>query len=300
MKNKKNKSFFVSIVVPIIGYKTIPSYLCKSLLTLFYPKNRIEILFVKLHSQKITLPPLGIRTMFVNSKRLIGYSEALNLGARNAKGELIFLINPDIRLDKNVLLRLVEYFYKGTTTGVVGPVVFQLRKPKKISPYDLPVLFKKNFGKMTPFSPEQIKKIKSPYEVDWLSGCALMFSKNTWMRLGGFEEKFFIYWEDADFCMRAKEKGRRVVIVPDAKVWHEGSVYMRSQNFKKVYYLVRNGKYFTQRHAGFLGVIFLHFNNALIMTSKIMQLILIPNSRLESTAVLSGIIDFYRGKRGMR
>lgn len=290
---------FVSIVIPIIGYTSIPQYLMKSLLTLSYPKNRLEILFVKLTSQRIQLPSLGVKATRINSREIIGYSQAVNLGVRKGRGEFIFLINPDIRLDRNVLTKLIAYVCSHPAIGVVGPVVFQLKKPKKISPYDLPGIdFHKHYDRITPMAIQDIANLKNPYHVDWLSGCALLFSRRVWLKLGGFEEKLFIYWEDADFCMRAKEERLRVVLVPDARVWHEGSAYMSSQNLHKIYYIVRNGSYFVQRHSGLLGGVLFHANNLLMIAIKAARFSLQPSQRAEAYVYLLGIIDFYRGRWG--
>lgn len=297
-----NKTYpFVAIVIPIVGYKNIPSYLLESIISLIYPKNKLEILFVKLISQRVLLPRLGIKTTCINSKKIIGYSQAVNLGVRKSIGELIFLMNPDIRLDRNVLLNLVDEIRFDNYARVVGPVIYQLKNQKEISPYDLPVVnFKRTHGKMNPLSTKYIARLKKPREVDWLSGCALLFPRKIWKELGGFEGKLFIYWEDADFCMRAKEKGMRVVLVPQARVWHEGSAFMRSQSISKMYYLVRNGNYFFHRHTGLLGKVFLHRNNLLLIIIKVVRFVLQPGKRQESYVYLCGVFDFYRGKWGRR
>lgn len=295
-----NKLFpYVSIVIPIIGYKNISSYLVDSLRTLKYQKNRLEVLFVRVVSQNIQLPSLGIKVKFVNSQGTIGYSQAANVGIREGMGEYIFLINPDVLLDRNVLQEMINFFFHNSKVAIVGPIVFKFTNPEKISPYDLPgIKFNRWFGKIVPMAEDQILNLKTPHNVDWLSGCALLFSRKVWFTLGGFEEKLFIYWEDADFCMRAKEKGLKVVLVPQARVWHKGSAYMSSQNFSKIYYIVRNGSYFLHRHSGFLGKIFLHLRNLLMIGVKTIRFVFQPNKRRESYSVLSGIIDFYRGKWG--
>ncbi|MBI2034172.1 MAG: glycosyltransferase family 2 protein [Candidatus Levybacteria bacterium] len=295
-----NKTYpFVTIVIPIIGYKNIPHYLLKSIIAIKYPKEKFEVIFVKLRSQPIKFSLPGIKTIVVNSGKIIGYSEAVNVGAKKAKRELIFLINPDIRLDRNSLIELVDYYSINPAVGVTGPVVFTLGSPNNLSPYDLPVRFNKQFGRMTPLSTKKIKSLKSPYEVDWLSGCALLFSKDVWSKLDGFEEKLFIYWEDADFCMRAKEKGLHIVLIPSARVWHQGSAYMKSQN-SKLYYLVRNVNFFSHRHTGLLGKIFLHGNNLLLIIIKILRFVLQPAKRQESYVYLCGVFDFYRGRMGKK
>ena len=58
-------------------------------------------------------------------------------------------------------------------------------------------------------------------EVDWVSGCAMMFRKDTFDSLGGFDSRFFLFHEDVDFCYRLKEAGYKVVYNPEILVEHE-------------------------------------------------------------------------------
>ena len=61
-------------------------------------------------------------------------------------------------------------------------------------------------------------------EVDIVSGCFLLIRRELWERLGGFDERFFMYGEDADLCLRARKLGYRPMITPDATIVHYGGV----------------------------------------------------------------------------
>jgi GT2 family glycosyltransferase len=61
-----------------------------------------------------------------------------------------------------------------------------------------------------------------PIAVDWVSGACLMTRRDVFDRLGGFDEGFFLYWEDADYCSRAAAAGFRCMYVPTAPVRHAG------------------------------------------------------------------------------
>ncbi|MFH1675432.1 MAG: glycosyltransferase, partial [bacterium] len=60
-----------------------------------------------------------------------------------------------------------------------------------------------------------------PYEVDWVSGTVMLINRKCWDDIGGFDEDYFMYWEDADICARALKAGYKTVYFPGAQIFHE-------------------------------------------------------------------------------
>lgn len=290
----------VSIIIPVVGYSKLPDYLVKSLLSLDYPKKKFEVLLIKMKSQQIKVDIQGVKTRYINNSKKMGYSQAVNLGAKESRGKYIFLINPDIKIAKTALRQMVLYLIQNSKVGVVGPRVHSLSSPSQVSSFDLPEMnFNKMFGMITPVYAKQIAELKLPQEVDWVSGCAMFFSKDLWKQISGFDERFFIYWEDADFCLRAKKRGFKSILLPRARVWHAGSLFMSKVNPRKVYYLAKNGRLFMATHSGLPGQLWLHMTNILATFAKIIRFIFQPEKKDESRAFLLGVLDFYLGKTGV-
>lgn len=90
----------------------------------------------------------------------------------------------------------------------------------------------------------------SPYEVDWIPSCALLAKWDAILAAGPFDEGLFVYFEDTEWCVRARERGVRLTQVPQAHVYHQVS---RSQGGpqapSKLYYMTRNRLWFERRYA---------------------------------------------------
>jgi hypothetical protein len=85
-------------------------------------------------------------------------------------------------------------------------------------------------------------KSESPYGTEYLSGCGMLIKKDVFKKIGLFDERFFLYYEDADFSVRAKKAGFDLVVVPAAHLKHlEQS---NTNNSAKIYWLVISGLIF--------------------------------------------------------
>ncbi|MBI3486048.1 glycosyltransferase family 2 protein [Candidatus Daviesbacteria bacterium] len=294
MDRKTKKWPKVSIVLPLFKEKKIPYILHNSLKKLAYPHNKLNLIIVEIIEKvkPLKLPGIKVKKIFIADR--IGYSKAANIAVSKANSQFIFLINPDIKLEKNVLNIMIESFIKDIKTAIVGPKIYSLSKPKKISSFDLPGMnFNSTFGLITPIYPQQLHKLKKDTEVDWISGSIMLFKKSLWVEIGGFNEKYFLYWEDADFCLSAKKRGYKVLLVSKAKAWHQGSATISRENVEKIYYLTRNGKYFINTYSSFFGKIVQNINNFFLFNVKLFRFVFQPINRLESLSFMIGIIDFY-------
>jgi GT2 family glycosyltransferase len=91
-------------------------------------------------------------------------------------------------------------------------------------------------------------KAEDPYTTGFLTGCALLIKSSVFREVGLLDERFFLYYEDADFCQRVIRSGRKLWVVPRALVWHEEK---SKENPKKLYYLVHYGMLFFALHTPF-------------------------------------------------
>lgn len=298
-QQKVNRLPSVSVVIPV--YKNfIHKTLIRDIEASDYPKDKLEIILVAILSKIEPLYKNKVRMRQILISQRIGYGQAANIGIKNSHGEYILLLNSDVKIESQTLPKMVEYLVRNTKIGVVGPKILSMSNPHAISLNDLPVkYFNKKWGKIFPVKRSVFSSYISPQSVDWLSGCALLFKRTVWKFAQGFDESLFLYWEDADFCMRVKQLGYKVVLLPQALVCHKGSASVR-ETPDKTYYLARNGRYFLQRYSQWLGHLILHVVNFLLLGSKSFQYILGINDRMNTLAFITGIIDYYRGKRGMR
>lgn len=161
------------------------------------------------------------------SSRNLGMGGGNNLGLKEAKGRLILILNPDTVVHPNAIRTLFDYLDSHPDVYIVGPKLLNpdgtlqpscSRFPKVYTPVlrrtFLGDFFSSSRDKfmMTDFDHEEIR------EVDWLMGSCLLIRSDGWE---GFDERFFMYFEDIDVCRRAWRFKKKVVYDPQAIVVHD-------------------------------------------------------------------------------
>ena len=181
---------------------------------------------------------------FIKSPQNLGFGMGNNLGIRFALEKFasyIMLLNSDAYLQKTTLSRLVVEAEKKEVSGLVSPVI---KKP------DQEIWFaggKIDWIHMKTKHLFKPKQQEESYESEYLTGCALLVKKSVFEKIGLFDEKFFLYYEDADFSLRAKKAGFFLLVLPSAVAIHdEKSEQLKGQ---KIYWLVLSGLIFFQKNA---------------------------------------------------
>lgn len=160
----------------------------------------------------------------------LGYSKGNNLGLTQAQGEFLFILNPDTQVDPQAVPRLLEALRADPQVGVVGPLLRypdgSVQASRRRFPTLLTLFLESTWAQgLAPraaldhfyardLPPDQ------PAEVDWLVGAALLVRRAAYAQVGGFDEGFFMYSEELDWCRRLKQAGWRVRHVPTAEVMH--------------------------------------------------------------------------------
>ena len=181
--------------------------------------------------------------LLIESKKNSGFGQANNQAAKIAIGDILFFLNPDTLIKENIFQKIIETFEQDSKIGIVAP---QLILPdNSLQPWA--------FGKEGGILGIIKNKFKNslPTEIDWVSGAALAIRRDIFEKINGFDEKFFMYFEDRDLCLRVKKFGYKAVVLPDAKIIHFGGKSSGGdKQRKKLYYQSQN--YFWQKHYGFL------------------------------------------------
>lgn len=176
--------------------------------------------------------------LLINNESNIGFGAAINKGARLARGKILLFLNPDARVEKGFFSKLRKEFAQNSETAIVGPVIYdsQGRGEEWSAGYEMNLweLIRNNTG----FS--RSRKVWSSVvksEVHWVSGAALAVRKDVFDVLGGFDERFFMYFEDMDLCRRARALGKKVFHCPHISVFHaRGGSRIEEKNRKQLYY----------------------------------------------------------------
>ena len=179
----------------------------------------------------------------------IGFGAANNYLARDAKGAWILLLNPDTRLEPFAIDLLLEAVEQDGEFGILGGLsISRAGRPLAMSRLEFPTLRRilfKGIGKgdapLPPFNAQEV------FEADAVSGGFMLITRDWWDRLGGFDERFFLYSEELDLCCRLRQLGGRVGLVAAARVMHDvGSG--EPANPSRTLFMMRGSATFYRKH----------------------------------------------------
>jgi len=171
-------------------------------------------------------------TLLIN-RRNIGYTAANNQAIRLAKGSFVLLLNNDTLLKNNVLDIMVQLMENDPTIGILSCKLYEPSgKVQKncrgsyTSPFDTLFGRASFMTRIWPKNPISRRNTLSDWDynsfrsVDWVSGACLMIRKKVLDQVGLLDERFKMYWEDTDICLRASRAGWRVCFTPEAEILH--------------------------------------------------------------------------------
>jgi N-acetylglucosaminyl-diphospho-decaprenol L-rhamnosyltransferase len=163
---------------------------------------------------------LGARV--VRLPKNVGFSAANNIGARTATGDVLGFVNPDVTPRSSDVDRLARSAV--ITQGVVAPQLVNadgsLQENGRAAPFPLRKLAHM-FAPQSRVNSRYIRHVESGLQqVVWVMGAAVFTTRKTFERVGGWDDRYFIYYEDADFCLRALEQGVPTYVDGDVRMLH--------------------------------------------------------------------------------
>jgi hypothetical protein len=162
----------------------------------------------------------------VSGQGNIGFGVAVNLGAKQASGEHLLIINPDAVLRRSSVSALQEAAEGLAEPWIVGGRIFDLRGREERGPRRRKLTLWRALTSFLGFNTwtlEQTPAPENPIPVDVISGAFFMMSKTGYQALNGFDEGYFLHVEDVDLCWRCWEAGGQVIYQPDAGALHYGA-----------------------------------------------------------------------------
>lgn len=172
--------------------------------------------------------------IYIPHEKNVGFAKIVNPAIEKARGDYFFIINADIILkNEKSLIDMIDYLEKHKDAGIVGPKLLNIDGSVQQSFFreytPLTILARRTFFGKTSlgkkyldwFSYKDKGELGAPTEVEWLMGSALLLERKRLEKIGGkFDERFFMYFEDADLCRRFREVGLKVVYYPLAEMTH--------------------------------------------------------------------------------
>ncbi len=185
---------------------------------------------------------------FIENKKNLGFSRACNIGIKISISPYICLLNPDTVIKKNFFRRAISFFENNPEIAVIGPKIVEKDGSIQQSARGFPTLHTAFFGrrslfsKLFPQNPLSKKnllatKSSSPMEVDWVSGACLLARRKAIDEIGLMDERFFMYWEDCDWCTRFKRAGWKIIYHPGlGPVLHITGTSSKKEKIKSIFW----------------------------------------------------------------
>lgn len=237
----------------------------------------------------------------LENKENLGFAGGNNVGIKYALGkgaDRVFLLNNDTTIDQEALALLTKAGDADPKIGILGPKIYfypgcefhqeryQKKEQGKVIWYAGGVIDWQNMlGRHRGVDEIDVGQYNQVQKTDFVSGCAMMVKKEVFEKIGLLDERYFLYYEDVDFCLRAKKAGYQLLFVPEAEVWHKNRSTGRTGLPHQEYYMARNRLLLGLRWASWKTKLAL-FKESLVSLFK------------GSKAKRKGVIDFYLRKFG--
>jgi len=226
---------------------------------------------------------------YIKSPGNLGYAAGNNLGAQTAQGKYLFILNPDTQILPGAIDKLAKFLEKNKSAAVVAPLLLNHRQ----QPYPLqgtsiltPLkgIFALSFiNKLFPNNPvsknywsnwQDKTKLNQPRRVRVVPGSAFLIKRTVFNKLKGFDENFFLYFEESDLGKRLTDKGYQLFILPQAKIIHHwAAVTPKSSAIKQ--HFNRSRYYYFKKHYGLLAALIVEFFTRLSSSVILLSLILL-------------------------
>lgn len=218
------------------------------------PESNFEIIVIDNNSQdgsdKMLESEFGEKIKLIVNKKNIGFGSANNQGARTAKGEYLFFLNSDTVMKSDILSAIKQFLDNNKEVGIISPQLLLEDRSEQERAYGK---FPTPFSVVTEkFKNQKIKETKL-LEADWVSGAALIIRKNIFDRINGFDEKFFMYFEDIDLCKRVNGLGYKIMVLKEIFITHLCGKSLNYYGKRKKYYY-KSQDYFYKKHYGALAM----------------------------------------------
>lgn len=227
----------VKVSIIIVNYKVREElFSCLDSIRKSKTKVKYEVIVVDNDEEKTLGKELSKKyseVVYVPSRKNLGFGGGNNLGAEKAKGEFLFFLNPDTEIQPGAVDILIKHLEKNTKTAIVAPVL--LDEGKNIIPLQgaktlTPIRATLSFSILARLYPKN--KVanefwinswdrKTTKKVETVPGTAFVIRKKIFDEVKGFDDKFFLYFEEYDLCKRVCSIGKEIYLIPKAKLIHK-------------------------------------------------------------------------------
>ncbi len=279
------KLFMTELTIIILTYNS--SHILKRCLgNLDFIKHRIIIVdnasrdntveFVKNNYPQLQL---------IQIAKNVGYGRGNNVALRQVESEFALVINPDAMISKDSIEKVLEEMKRVEKAAIAGPLILKSDEISSAAVAEEKLRIENDFATTRDMYCE---KIGSSYDTRFISGACIFLRMSVFRKLGFFDEKIFLFYEDDEICLRSKRNGYKNLTVTQAIVCHVGKssckktwreTYRRNWHLKgwsKLYWKeICKGKFRAKKSA--LRLVYVYFVKSIIALIRFDQDMLVSN-----------------------
>lgn len=236
--------------------------------------------------------PEGLSLVF--NPQNLGYAGGNNVGIKYAlseKADYVFILNNDTTVEPDTLDKLVSAAEAGPHVGAAGPTI---KEPNRTI----------YFGKTSWLKPELQHSVTPPAQAylepkGYLIGAGILIKRELLEKIEGFDEIYFLYFEDADFSIRAQQAGYKLKVVSEAVIHHQVAASTKQLGSPLILrYHMRNALIFNSLNAPWTIKPLIIFWAGYIVFKNLLKMFIWPAKEEAANAIIDGVLDFYKNQFG--
>jgi len=225
----------MKLSIIVTHYRT-PELLRLCLQSLQGAAEKIEAEILVLDSESEEETEMLIKDQFPNIvffpfHKNTGYAKIVNVGLSKAQGDFLLVLNADIIVARDSLSKMINYLEAHSMVGLLGPQLLNFNGSVQESCFrfhrPLTIFYRRTFLGKTPWGERELERFTMKgfdrnfiKKVDWILGAAMMIRRRALNEVGSMDERFFLYFEDTDWCRRFWQKNWQVIYLPEVKMHH--------------------------------------------------------------------------------
>lgn len=236
----------------------------ESLKRITYPNYEVIVVDngSKGNDARVLQERFGDYANIIQNDRNYGYTGGNNIGIRhaldNSSPDYFLILNNDIVVAPDFLTEMVRVAEDDDSIGILGPKIYYYDFPKTIQSAGCRVSMIRGISTIIGNKEIDNGQYDTVQEAGHVMGCCLLIKREVVEKIGLFDESYFCYWDETDYCTRARKAGYKVIYVPKARMWHKKR--LRAKLWAKIpmeqkatassyYYWARNNFRFMRKHA---------------------------------------------------
>lgn len=241
----------------------------------------------------------------IQTRENLGYAGGNNVGIRYALAhgaEYVWLLNNDTKVDTAALDEMLRVVKDEPTVGMVGPKILLYSRPDYLNCVGSTINLITGQPSLIGLGEKDDGRFDDIREMDTLSGCSLLVRRELIDAVGFLDDRFFLFYEETDWILRAKRAGYRMLYAPKARIWHKVSASVGGhQSPLMLYYMIRNNPLLMRKNVGLIAFAgFLLTYLCLVIPKKVINVLVFNKEKRyqKLKAILKGLSHYFCGRFG--